>query len=47
MYFETAVARQPEPDISVSPILNGVYVSISYTNGLSSEQEQLAFEVTA
>ena len=47
MFLEAAVARQPEPEISVTPIFNGVYVSITYTNGLSSEQEQLAFEVTA
>lgn len=45
MYLEEAVARDPEPKISVKPILGGVFVSISYIDALSGRQVSLEFEV--
>lgn len=45
MYLEPAVAQVPEPEISVSPILNGAFMSIKYIDALSGDSETLDFEV--
>lgn len=47
MYLEASVQQQPEPQIDVTPILNGVYVRIVYVEAESGRTEVLAFEVTA
>ncbi|MEQ1694788.1 MAG: hypothetical protein ABL901_03010 [Hyphomicrobiaceae bacterium] len=46
MYLDAAVARDPEPTITISPIEGGVLCDIIYINALTTEQEQLSFEVT-
>lgn len=47
MYLEESVQQQPEPEIGVTPILNGVYVRIGYVEAESGRTQVLAFEVTA
>lgn len=46
MSLESSVQQQPEPQIRVSPILNGLFVRISYVEAESGRTETLAFEVT-
>lgn len=46
MYLESSVQQQPEPQIEVTSILNGVYVRIVYVEAQSGRTESLAFEVT-
>lgn len=46
VFLEEAVARMPEPAISVAPILNGVHVRIVYTDAPTGRQQTLSFEVT-
>lgn len=43
--LERAVSRVPEPDITVSPISNGVSVSIKYTDAASKTAQVLSFNV--
>lgn len=45
MYLEPAVARDPEPIITLTAIESGVLCDIVYTNALTTDQEQLSFEV--
>lgn len=45
MYLEAAVAKTPEPSITVEPILNGAFISIKYIDGLTGDGETLDFEV--
>ena len=47
MFEEAAVSRSPEPTISVSPIQDGVFVSIFYIDALTGRQATLQFEATA
>lgn len=47
MYLESSVEQQPEPQISLTPILNGVYVQIAYVEAQTGRTETLAFDVTA
>lgn len=47
MYLEGSVEQQPEPQIEVTPILNGVYVRIVYVEAQTGRTETLAFDVTA
>ncbi len=47
MYLESSVRQQPEPQIEVTPILNGVFVRIVYVEAQTGTTETLAFEVTA
>ena len=46
MYLESSVQQQPEPQIEVTPILNGVYVRVVYVEAQTGRTETLAFEVT-
>jgi hypothetical protein len=47
MYREASVQQQPEPQINVTPIQNGLYVQISYVETGSNQQQTLSFDVTA
>jgi hypothetical protein len=47
MYLESGVQQQPEPQIEVTPILNGLFVRIIYVEAESGRTEMLAFDVTA
>jgi phage baseplate assembly protein W len=43
--LEAAVAKQPVPTIAVTPIANGVFVQITYTDSSSGETVVLKFDV--
>ena len=45
MFLEASVSRDPAPEIKVSEILNGVFVSIKYIDALTGRQVSLEFEV--
>lgn len=47
MYLEESVQQQPEPQIEVTAIVNGVYVRIVYVEAQSGRTETLSFDVTA
>jgi phage baseplate assembly protein W len=47
MYLESSVQQQPEPQIHVTPIMNGIFVRISYVEAETGRTETLSFEVTA
>lgn len=47
MYLEGSVQQQPEPQIELTPILNGIFVRIVYVEAQTGRTETLAFEVTA
>ena len=42
---EATVARDPAPIITVTPILNGVFVSIVYSSSITGQQISLSFDV--
>lgn len=42
---EASVAKAPPPSITVTPILNGVIVAISYTDANTGKQTRLSFNV--
>lgn len=46
MLLEEAVAKIPEPQITVQEIANGLSVSISYTDAPSNTPQTLQFDVT-
>lgn len=46
IFLEAAVAADPAPTITVSPILNGVFVAITYTDAATGLAQTLSFEVT-
>lgn len=46
MYLEGSVEQQPEPQIEVTPILNGVYVRIQYVEAQTGKPATLSFDVT-
>lgn len=46
MYLEESVQQQPEPQITVTPILNGIFVQIRYIEADSSKPASLSFDVT-
>ncbi|MDY3551396.1 hypothetical protein R5W24_000472 [Gemmata sp. JC717] len=46
MYLEASVQQQPEPQITATPIQNGIYVRIVYVEAETGRTEVLAFEVT-
>ncbi|WP_293857186.1 hypothetical protein [uncultured Alsobacter sp.] len=46
IFLEAAVARTPEPVITVSPILNGVVVRIVYSDAETGKQLTLSFDVS-
>ena len=46
IFLEAAVARTPEPTISVVPIPNGVFVRVAYVDAQTGQQINLAFDVT-
>jgi len=45
LLLESAVAADPMPVISVTPIDNGLYVSLTYIDAGSGQQAALAFDV--
>lgn len=45
IFLEAAVARDPDPDITVVPILNGVHVRVVYADAATGRQQTLSFEV--
>jgi phage baseplate assembly protein W len=47
MYLEASVQQQPEPQVTVTPLLNGIYARIVYVEAETGRTEVLAFEVTA
>ncbi|MBX9934563.1 MAG: hypothetical protein K2Y56_24110 [Methylobacterium sp.] len=46
IFLEEAVARDPDPRITVTPILNGVHVRIVYADAATGRQQTLSFEVS-
>ncbi len=46
MYLEESVQQQPEPQITVTPIPNGIFVQIWYIEIDSGRQAALSFDVT-
>lgn len=44
--LEPAVARDPRPQVTVQPFLNGASVEIVYVNSETGSQETLAFDVS-
>lgn len=46
IFLEEAVSQDPDPVITVDPILNGVFVQIQYVDALTGSQASLQFEVT-
>lgn len=44
--LEASVARSPAPNITVTPILNGVSVSITYASAITGQQTSLSFDAT-
>lgn len=46
IFLEEAVSPDPDPEIEVSEILNGVFVQIKYVDALTGRQASLNFEVT-
>ncbi len=46
MYLEDSVQQIPEPQITVLPIVNGIYISISYIEADSGKPATLSFDVT-
>lgn len=46
MYREESVRQQPEPQITVTPIMNGLAVQIQYVEADSGQPATLSFEVT-
>jgi len=47
IYEEAAVSRSPEPETSVTPIRDGVFVSILYVDALTGQQATLQFDASA
>jgi len=45
--LEATVARTPAAEITVTPILNGVSVSILYASAITGQQTSLSFDATA
>ncbi|GEP00626.1 phage tail protein [Methylobacterium haplocladii] len=45
IFREASVARDPDPVIVVTPILNGVHVRIIYADAATGRQQTLSFEV--
>lgn len=43
--LEEAVARQPAPKITVSPLTNGVSVTIEFASAITGQQTTLSFDV--
>lgn len=43
--LEAAVAKEPEPVVTVAPILNGMFVRIQYADAVTGQQVALAFDV--
>jgi len=46
IFLEAAVARNPQPQIIVEPILNGVFARIIYEDNESGQQITLQFDVS-
>ena len=46
IFLEDAVRAEPAPTVAVSPILNGVFVAITYTDAATGLAQTLSFEVT-
>ncbi|MGX7707970.1 hypothetical protein [Methylobacterium sp. Gmos1] len=46
IFLEAAVARTPDPLITVTPVLNGVHVRIVYADAATGRQQTLSFEVS-
>lgn len=46
IFMEAAVRKDPDPIITVKPILGGVFVRIIYVDAVTGEQNLLAFDVT-
>lgn len=46
IFMESAVAQTPAPVITVTPIANGVTVSIAYCDGVTGQALSLAFDVS-
>ncbi|MGU3387293.1 hypothetical protein ACLBYG_22475 [Methylobacterium sp. D53M] len=46
IFLEAAVAKDPDPIITVSPILNGVFVRIVYADAATGKQQTLSFEAS-
>jgi phage baseplate assembly protein W len=46
MYMEASVQQQPEPQITVTPIQNGIFVNIKYVEVDSGLPAVLSFDVT-
>jgi hypothetical protein len=46
MYLEDSVQQQPEPQVTVTPIPNGVFVRIEYVDVDSGRTAILSFSVT-
>ena len=44
--LEAAVARDPEPTITITTILNGMHVRVVYADAPTGRQQTLSFEVT-
>jgi len=47
MYLESSVQQQPEPQITVTTIPNGIFVQIQYVEVDSGLPANLSFDVTA
>lgn len=47
IYLEAAVARQPEPVITVTPLQSGVAVSVKYNDTSTGSPATLSFSVSA
>lgn len=47
MYLESSVQQQPAPQISATPIQNGIYMEIKYIEVDSGLPTTLTFDVTA
>lgn len=45
IFKEAAVSRSPEPEITVTPIPNGVAVKIRYMDAVSKDWVPLAFDI--
>lgn len=46
IYEEAAVSRDPAPEISITPIQSGVFVSILYADALTGQQVTLQFDAS-
>jgi len=45
MALEASVAPEPEPQVSITPMSNGVFVAVAYTDALSGDSASLDFDV--